>query len=296
MKKIIIVAIFSFFTAILSAQVSKEYANEFNSWKKKRIEDLKAPHGWINLVGLYWLQFGINTFGRDTSNDIIFPKDFPLVKGGVFNLHNGIVSIRTPSDQIKLFKNKQETKDTILFNTKYPKDYVESRFSNFSWSIIQRQEKFGVRLRNFELKKLIDFHDIPSFPLDSNWIFPATFVPAEQDDIYGFENKIGQSFQNKAVGSLEFIIHEKKYSLEIMSKSSDGYFIVFGDMTSGEESYPAGRFLSVKNVDANNQTFIDFNKAINPPCAFSDFATCPLPPDKNILPIRIDAGEKNIHL
>ena len=161
------------------------------------------------------------------------------------------------------------------------------------WNIIQREEKIGVRLRDLASVVLTSFNGTERFALDSNLKLLAHLEPAQQNKLL-IANVLGQISPLASPGKLVFNIMGTTYTLDALEEG-DELFILFGDATSGKETYPAGRFLYTNKPDANGNTIIDFNKAFNPPCAFTKFATCPLPPKQNILPIAIKAGEKNYH-
>lgn len=138
------------------------------------------------------------------------------------------------------------------------------------------------------------FTGIERYPTDINWNLPAKLEPSLGKTIE-ITNVLGQTAPQPSPGKLVFTIKGKTYKLAAIDEGGENLFIIFGDATSGNETYPAGRFVYVKKPDANGNTYIDFNKAFNPPCAFTDFATCPLPPIQNRLALAITAGEKTFH-
>ncbi|MCB0745274.1 MAG: DUF1684 domain-containing protein, partial [Ignavibacteriae bacterium] len=130
------------------------------------------------------------------------------------------------------------------------------------------------------------------FPINPKWKINAKFIPYDKPKEVSIPTILGTVEKDFSPGKLDFSIDEKQYSLEPTS-AGEGLFVVFADLTSGEETYGAGRFLYVDGPDTNNNVVLDFNKAYNPPCAFTKYATCPLPSDENKLRVRIEAGEKN---
>lgn len=278
-------------SSIAQSNRNTTYETAFQNWHQERIDNLKKEDGWLDLVGLYWLQPGENSFGNASDNAIKFPDNFPLPYAGTIELNNGTVILHdktgriiTNGDSI-IYQDQKETQPVIL------------KLNGFRWQIIKRQDRYGIRLRDINLPKRIQFKEIPTFPISKNWKVKAFFEPNNNEsDFFSFKNKIGQTFQTKAIGKIVFSWKGKKYRLEVLEESPKGYFIVFADKTSGKTTYPSGRFITVPKADANGETSIDFNRAINPPCAFSNFATCPLPTESNILPIAVEAGEKAIHL
>jgi uncharacterized protein (DUF1684 family) len=159
------------------------------------------------------------------------------------------------------------------------------------WTIIKRGDKIGVRLRNLKSSAAIDFKGVPRFAVDSFWRIAATLQPAGNGANILITNVLGQTSVQKSPGKLVFKFNGAQYSLDALEEGNE-LFIIFADATSGSTTYPSGRFLSAKKPDADGHTVIDFNKAYNPPCAFTDYATCPLPPKQNDLPFPVTAGEK----
>ncbi|BAV05450.1 hypothetical protein SAMN05421788_10597 [Filimonas lacunae] len=271
-----------------------QYVNGLDRWHHEREEELKREDGWLSLVGLHWLKEGTNTFGADSKSDIVLPKNFPLAQGGSYTLTKGKVVFHQTSGSIKVANLASADSSFIVGES--DRKPVTFTIDGFKWIIIKRQDKYGLRIWDNHSPALQAFKGVPRFPVSTSWKLKATFQPAADDDGFvSFKNKIGQSFDNKPVGKLSFTIGGKQYTLDIVSESRAGYFIVFGDKTSGEQTYASGRFLTVEKADDKGVTYIDFNKAINPPCVFTDYATCPLPPESNVLPVEILAGEKDFH-
>ncbi len=169
---------------------------------------------------------------------------------------------------------------------------ITMSWSHFSWTIIKREDKIGVRCRNLNAKTLTNFKGIDRFVVDSNWRLKAVMVAPEQNTLM-ITNVLGQTTATKTAGKLLFNYNNKEYSLDVIDEGGPTLFIVFADASSGKTTYGAGRFIDIPKPDALGNTEIDFNKAYNPPCAFTAFATCPLPPAQNRLTLNITAGEKN---
>ena len=167
------------------------------------------------------------------------------------------------------------------------------KMDSYKWHIIKRGERYEIRLRDLEDPLIDQITEIPSFPVNSEWRIEAKFKKFDTPKRIAIPNVLGDTEYESCYGLLKFKIEDKEYSLMPLGDGeTSNLFIIFADETSAEETYGAGRFLSVEKPDKNGKTYIDFNKATNPPCAFTDFATCPLPPLENILPVRIFAGEK----
>jgi uncharacterized protein (DUF1684 family) len=162
---------------------------------------------------------------------------------------------------------------------------------SLAWFIIKRGDNYGIRLRDYKHPALMEFHGIESFPPDEEWVIRAGFEEFTEPYELNLPTVHGINERNNCPGTLRFRVGGSEQLLYPTS-AGDGFFIVFADETSGLETYGGGRFLYTAKPDSDNIVTIDFNRAYNPPCAFTPFATCPLPPRENILTVRIEAGEK----
>ncbi|MBU3744882.1 MAG: DUF1684 domain-containing protein, partial [Sediminibacterium sp.] len=168
--------------------------------------------------------------------------------------------------------------------------FPQLALKKFRWNIIVRGDKIGVRFRDLASPALLSFTDIPRFPVLPKWKISARFEPRVANTIE-ILNVLGQKNQEVSPGKLVFNYQQKTYGLDVLEEG-DQWFILFADATSGHTTYPTGRFLYVPKKSSGELVFIDFNQAFNPPCAFTTFATCPIPPPQNRLPFAITAGEK----
>lgn len=266
-----------------------KYIDEINQWHNKREEGLKKDKGWLNLAGLYWLKEGENSFGSASSNNLIFPKGKINDHAGVFILDSGKVFVRINPD-ITVLNNGEMVKEMEL----KPDDEDSSslRHASLVWFIIKRGDRYGVRLRDLKHDNLFSFEGVERYPVNSDWKIEAIFNPYIPSKKISVPNILGNIEEEESPGNLSFEIEGAKYSLDVLEGGSDSYFVIFADQTSGEDTYGGGRFLSVQKPDSSGKIFIDFNKAYNPPCVFSQYATCPLPPKQNHLQVEITAGEK----
>jgi hypothetical protein len=283
-------------TSLFSCQSNKEKFNEADyiksvqKWQIKRLESLKSETGWLNLVGLHWLKEGENPFGSNEANNIIFPSNAPDFIGSI-SLYKDDLSIAINED-IEVFINDSLLKEYTVFSD-VDENTTEFKMGSLRWYIIKRGERYGIRLRDLESPLVSEITEIPSFQIDLKWRIPAKFEKFSSTKDIAIPNVLGEIEYEKSYGELKFTIDGVEYSLLPLGEGIESnFFVIFGDGTSAEETYGAGRFLSVEKPDKDGNTFIDFNKATNPPCAFTDFATCPLPPKENILNVRILAGEK----
>jgi len=274
----------------IQAQTTVAYQQEIESWHTKRIQNLKAANGWLNLVGLYWLDEGENSFGSGLNNKLVFPQGNIPEEAGIF-VRSGTTVKLIVLNNAAIKVNDKPVTEAVIFDKDSIRAPVVS-YGSLRWTIIRRDDKIGIRLRDLESPQATDFKDIDRYAVDTTWKIPATLQAEEAPRTIAIKNILGQTNQQKTPGKLVFSIHNKQYTLDALEEG-DELFIIFADETSGKTTYPSGRFLSVKKPAADGSTIIDFNKAYNPPCAFTDYATCPLPPRQNVLPVAITAGEKN---
>ena len=279
----------------LSAQVSKEYKASVEQWHQNRIADLKQENGWLNLEGLFWLHQGVNTFGNDSKADCYYKNaNFPKYLGDFILKGDSVIWVNqieqgAKVNQVLIPKGKSVT---VFKWTANNEEAAIFNYKRFKWVVIKREDKIGIRFRNLDAKTLTGFKGIERFPVDAKWKIKAV-LEKPQDNILMITNVLGQTTAQKKAGTLKFEIEGKQYSLDVIDEGGVRYFITFADATSGKTTYGSGRFIEVTKADANGNTEIDFNLAYNPPCAFTAFATCPLPPPQNRLTIAIPAGEKN---
>lgn len=268
----------------------EDYVKSIKEWQQKRLTNLKSENGWLNLVGLYWLKDGQNPFGSSEANNIIFPKNAPEFIGTII-LYKGNISVSINAD-VNVYINDSLFKEYDIL-TDNDENTTQFKLGTLRWHIIKRGDRYGIRLRDLESPLINQIAEIPSFPIDLNWRIEAKFERFQESKEIAIPNVLGETSFEKYYGVLKFTIEGKEYSLIPTGDGiNEDFFVIFADETSAEETYGAGRFLSVEKPDKNGNTFIDFNKATNPPCAFTNFATCPLPPKENILDVKILAGEK----
>jgi uncharacterized protein (DUF1684 family) len=249
------------------------YQSEIAQWRRQREASLRRDGGWLTVTGLFWLHDGRNTFGAGAKNDIGLPAGPALA--GVFELHGGKVTVEMGGSRKALRPDSDE-----VVNVGRLRLYV-----------IQRSDRMGIRVKDPESPFLRDFHGIESFPANEEYRVTAKFV-ADPRKI-PITNIVGQTEPEDSPGYAVFRLHGQEYRLRpvLDDPTSKSLFFIFRDQTSQKETYGAGRFLDT-DAPQDGKVVLDFNKAYNPPCAFTPYATCPLPPQENRLVVRIEAGEK----
>lgn len=264
-----------------------DYSTEFGKWHQERMANLRSATGWLNLAGIFWLHEGANTFGASGSNHIVFPAGKCPEQLGVFSLENGNVSLIPAAGQEILMDGAVISGKTDVF----PADkQIVMEHGSLRWFVIKRGDRYAVRLRDLEHPALAAFKGVETYPPDTGWIVTARLETAIGKKI-PITNVLGQVNRMDSPGTLVFKLKGTECRLDAVE--DDGkLFILFSDETSGTETYGTGRFLYAEIPGSDGYTVLDFNKAINPPCAFTEFATCPLPPAQNSLSFAVHAGEK----
>ena len=277
------------------------YIESINQWHQLREAELKSPKGWLNLAGLFWLHKGVNTFGVNKNNDCVYenpdPSDvfFPDHLGNFIFEGDSVIWESLDKYMVKVNNQNMPFKSKVcVFNGNGLSSEMSWTMSghSFSWTIIKREDKIGVRFRDLKSSNVLLFKGIAHFPINEKFKIKAVLQPPVESYLM-ISNVLGQQVASKNAGKLQFTYQSKPYTLDVIDEGGNQLFITFADATSGVTTYGAGRFIYIDQPDANGNTFIDFNQAFNPPCAFTKFATCPLPPPQNRLPFPIPAGEKN---
>lgn len=272
------------------SETSSEYIAEIDNWHQLRIDSLKGVTGYLNLAGLFWMENEINSFGSDSTNSIVFPEKAATDLGQIIMRNDSLWLIQNENNPVKL-SGGNDADTTLVFVEGSVKIIMSA--GDLHWFIIKRGVDYGIRLKDYAHPLLSTFNHIDNFPTDGNWRVKATWEAYEEPKIVTVHNQVGMDLDMPVPGALNFKIEGKPYALEpIGSTEGESLFIMVYDKTSGDETYGSGRYIDVPMYNEEGVTYIDFNKAYNPPCAFTDFATCLFPHKENRLPFRIEAGEK----
>ncbi|MEZ5007155.1 MAG: DUF1684 domain-containing protein [Chitinophagales bacterium] len=271
-----------------SKEFPENYLDDLEAWKGERDVKLRAEDGYVNLVGLYWLQEGENTIGSDTSNNVVFPAGASSRIGSVFLKDHEVVF--ECADDVEVVVDSFCLNGGVIYSEK---DSVQTILTHghYDWHIIERAGNYGIRLRDLNHPKTQEPLNMAYFHVSKDWIITAKYELFETPKTIKIDNIVGFNFDENIEGKLTFELDGQSYTL-LPSVDDEGMFIMFADGTSGETTYGSGRYLMASLPDEEGNVILDFNKAYNPPCAFTEYATCPLPPRENILEVNIEAGEK----
>jgi uncharacterized protein (DUF1684 family) len=260
-------------------------------WRKGRMERLLSDNGYLALAGLFWLHEGKHSFGSASDNDFVFPKHSAPAHAGAFVHANGVTTVRAnpgtplrhegePVTEMRMVPDSED--GTTMFT-----------LGDLTFYLIQRADRFGIRMRDVHSEIRKNFRGIESYPVQESYRVVARFEPYDPPKEIPVVNEIGTTSTMLSPGALVFTLNGQECRLDpvVGSLDDDDYFVIFRDATSGDETYGSGRFLYT-DLPADGQVIVDFNKAYNPPCAFSPYTTCPLPPPQNELKVAVRAGEK----
>jgi len=266
------------------------YVKEINEWDQKRINRLKADDGWLNLVGRFWLKQGESTFGSAKDNDIVVESSKLPEHIGSFIFEDSVVTFRA-LDGVNVMLGDMSVKEIVLVDDQ-KSDVTVLQIGSVKFNLIVRNTLYGIRFRDLNSDLVKNFKGVERFPIDESWKIAAkleAYNPVKEIDV---PNVLGQISKEKCPGAVVFERDGKTHRIDAVDEGGDRFFLIIADQTSGEETYGGGRFMYVNKPDSTGTILLDFNKAYNPPCVFTKYATCPLPPLQNYLKLKIEAGEK----
>jgi len=275
---------------VAAAENSQAESARIADWRAKRLASLTSETGWLTPIALYWLKDGENSFGR--ASDRAFSVDDAALAAdtGAFVLRGGHARYVAHASKAMTYLGKPVASlDLIPDIDEHPTELIAG---SLHFMLIERAGHLGIRVRDSVSPNRVQFKGLQYFPVRADWHIPAHFepyVPARHIQIL---NILGMTEEMISPGAIVFERAGRAWRLDaILEAPGDReLFVMFSDATSGKQTYAAGRFLYVGLPNANGIE-VDFNEAFNPPCAFTDFATCPLPPQQNQLALAIDAGE-----
>jgi hypothetical protein len=278
-------------TAVVPA--TEEYTKQIEGWREERRANLLSEDGWFSLVGLYWLEPGASTFGSGEDADLGFPAGTPE-RIGTFHLEDGEVTLEPAAGSGLRIADGEPVAGTIPLAADTSGDPTVLQLGTLSFYVIERGGKYGIRAKDSASPALQAFEGLEYFPLDPAWRIEAQLEPEEGATVT-VPNVLGQVEDVRAPGTLTFRAPggEELHLTPMQEAPGEDLFIVFGDPTNGHGTYGGGRFLYADPPGEDGRVVLDFNRAYNPPCAFTPFATCPLPPDVNKLDVAVRAGEKS---
>jgi uncharacterized protein len=263
------------------------YTRSIEQWRDQRETSLKADAGWLTVAGLFWLKDGANIAGSAPSNEILLPRG--PAKAGVFEFHSG-KTVFHPDDGVRILVNGKPAGAAMQLKSDSEGDPDQVAFDGLTMFVIHRGDRYAIRLKDTASKFRKEFTGQHWFAVDPSYRITAKFVSYPTPVKMSVPNILGEMDKEESPGYAVFSLHGRELRLDAVLEG-DQLFFIFHDETSGRETYASGRFL-YSDLAKEGKVVLDFNKATNPPCAFTPYATCPLPPKQNRLPVRVEAGEK----
>ncbi len=280
-------------TAILlvgaSAAALPDYIQSLNDWRRDEEASLRKENGWLTVAGLFWLKEGVNTVGAGADYDVRLTENFKGGKFGEILFHDGTATL-TVANGVEATSQGQPVTSMTLVSDEKGKP-TEIRTGSQTLYFIRREDRYGIRLKDNESKARVSFQGRKWFPVDESYRVTARLEAFPEPKEIMVPNVLGGHFKMMSPGVLKFELMGKSCSLQPVNEDDGTLFLIFRDESNESTTYDAGRFLYAEKA-VNGETVLDFNKAVNPPCAFTPYATCPLAPPGNTLPFALGAGEK----
>lgn len=297
---------------------AERYRREIEGWRAERVARLTAPDGWLSVVELGWLGEGENRAGSGPDAAVVLPPDAAPPFVGSFERRGMEVSFRPAVRGLERIGGADENGAgengageaaaggggsapgggpirpgrSITMATDASGDPTVVALDGVRFYVIERGDRLGVRVKDPDSPARRGFQGIDSFPIDPAWRVEARLEVHDPPHTLRVPDIIGTVTEQPSPGTAVFDVDGRTYRLDAMSGGEGELFFVFGDRTNGDETYGGGRFLYAEIPAAGEPLVLDFNRAVNPPCAFTAFATCPLPPRGNKLRLAILAGER----
>lgn len=269
------------------------FAAEQKAWRDERVSTLTQPEGWTSLIGLHWIDPGSHYLGSDADNGIRLAMGPAHL--GLLHMKSGHVRFVPERGAAVTLDGAPLTGSATLRVDDDPAGPSKLGFDEGKGvaTVIKRGDRYALRVKHADAPTRTGFKGIDYWPLDAKWQVPARFIAHPPGKTIAIANIIGTTDEVPNPGVVEFERDGKTFRLEALDEGDNQLFLVFADRTSGHGSYGAGRFLYAALPDAQGRVMLDFNHSYNPPCAFTSFATCPLPPPENRLDLAVNAGEKS---
>ncbi len=282
-----VAALFVVLVTGAGAESDAAYRAEVEQWRAEREARLRSEYGWLSVAGLFWLEEGKNTFGSDPDSDVVLPSPAPST-AGVFERRGDVVSVHA-EPEVKIYLEGHPMSDPLVMMA----DGASAELGRLRFQLIRRGDRLGIRVRDPDSRTRREFKGLTWFPVDPSYRIEARFDAYDRLRAKRIENVLGYSTEELSPGYAVFDLHGETVRVHAIYEDGDTsrLFFIFKDKTAPALTYGGGRTLYA-DLPQDGRVILDFNKAYNPPCAFSTYTTCPLPPKENRLSVAIKAGEK----
>ena len=270
----------------------EEHRAAVEAVRRRREQRLRDPEGWLSLVGLHWLHEGVNRFGSDPASEVPLVAQsgaLPALAGRITVNEGHVTASAEPGAGVTVagdplpegldLKDDADDEPTVL------------ALGSLRFYLVRRGERRAIRVKDRAAPAVKAFEGLDYFPIDPQWRLEARLEPAAPGTTIPVPDVLGDVVADASPGIVAFEVDGEVHRLKALEAQPGHVWLIFGDATNGEETYGAGRFLVTGPVQPDNSLEVDFNLTYNPPCVFSSYATCPLPPEGNDLPMRVAAGE-----
>ena len=266
------------------------YETALTEWRAAFEREIAAGDGWLTVAGLFWLAPRANSFGSSPSSDIVLPAGAPA-RVGVFEMEGSRVRVRFADASAATVNGRHAGEAWLATDHPGPPDLV--RTGSLTLFVIERGGRLGIRLKDPNSEARLKFRGLEWYPPSPRYRVEGRFLPYAAARTVEVASASGGAQRFSSPGLVEFTLNGRKLRLEpvLEQTGASRLFFIFRDLTAGKSTYPAGRFL-YSGLPRNGRVVLDFNRAENPPCTFTPYATCPLAPAGNRLPVAIEAGEK----
>lgn len=265
----------------------ESYRQTVSEWRKQRDEGIRKENGWLALSGLFWLKLGNNKLGSDPKNEIQLPQRAPA-SVAYFEYNGKSVSLRASPGQKVNVNDKLVEFALLQPDTAQTPSFIT--LDDIRLVVIQRGNRLGIRMWDNRREERRSYPARTWFEIDETFRIPAHYTAYDRPKMTFFPDLTGEKSEFPVDGYVSFEFNGNSYKLDVTREDDGSLFIRFWDPTSETETYPTGRYMVIV-VDANGSTTLDFNYAYNPPCAFTEFATCVFAPEQNRLDFAVTAGE-----
>jgi len=264
-----------------------DYRAAIERWRQQREAQLKSEDGWTTVIGLFWLEPGANRVGSAADSEVLLPGDAAPARVGVISLQGQRVRLEV-AERAQVLVNGRPVRSAELHSDADANPDVVA-VGRLKLLLLKRGPRYAIRLKDPESPFRKNFKGLRWYPVSEQWRIAARFLPYPSPRKVVLQTIVGIPDEMQSPGEAEFEREGKRFRLQAL-QSGNQLFFVFRDATAGKTTYQGGRFLYA-DLPREGKVILDFNKAFNPPCAFTPYATCPLPPAQNRLPIAITAGE-----
>ena len=267
-----------------------DYAAEIKDWRQAREERLTGDGGWLSVAGLFWLEEGVSRIGSDPSCEVRLPEGSAPELVGTLTRDGASITVRIEPGVPATIDGQPVDSHPMRPDSSGSPDLLE--LEDLTMYVIERGGRYGIRLKDRNSRMRREFRGLHWYPVRSTHRIEGRLVPYEQPKEIPIPTVLETTESMTSPGYVVFMIGETEVRLDPVLEGSDRLWFIFSDGTSGRDTYPGGRYLK-SALPVDGRVVLDFNLAYNPPCAYTPFATCPIPPSQNRLQIPIEAGELN---